>query len=354
MREFTRSRQFLNPDEDFVLHGQRASYSEKPLGLRNSRLTNTTSRLSQHILDQEDNYRDRRYAESLGDLAKSLENTSKNVDNTLRRSVTFSGHHLPYSLRHKTPLEEEYDKIRDRKLFTESFGGLPVDDGKELWYTKPVHLNRQEYFLSPRHGASSRSRSPHKNSGTIGAALALQDSSRVNYDERNLSLSSKDSMGLKFFPVTLQASYELSDLDRKLEELENKPRPRTANSYVKTSYEPDSVNSMYLLGSEAPVTRKSSPLYTSPYVSDLSSLRMERLRIEEDRYLELKRLQELERLRGPHKKWYESTGPDFHYESHKNTEMIKSEKHFDKLLQYKEDLNRSSADCRKSYEAICV
>jgi hypothetical protein len=26
MREFTRSRQILNPDEDFVLHGQRASY----------------------------------------------------------------------------------------------------------------------------------------------------------------------------------------------------------------------------------------------------------------------------------------------------------------------------------------
>ncbi|CAC5416041.1 unnamed protein product [Mytilus coruscus] len=281
-------------------------------------MTNTTSRLSQHILDQEDNYRDRRYAESLGDLAKRLENTSK-------------------ILRHKTPLEEEYDKIRDRKLFTESFGGLPVDDGKELWYTKPVHLSRQEYS---RHGASSRSRSPHKNSGTIGAALALQDTRQLNDDERNFSLSSKDSMGLKFFPVTLQASYELSDLDRKLEELENKPRPRTANSYVKTSYEPGSVNSMYLLGSEAPVTRKSSPLYTSPYVSDLSSLRMERLRIEEDRYLELKRLQELERLRGPHKKWYESTGPDFHYESHKNTEMIKSEKHFDKLLQYKEDFKQ--------------
>lgn len=219
-------------------------------------MTNTTSRLSQHILDQEDNYRDRRYAESLGDLAKSLENTSKNVDSTLRRSVTFSGHHSPYSLSHKTPLEEEYDRIRDRKLFTESFGGLPVDDGKELWYTKPVHLSRQEYSLSPRYEASSRSRSPQKNSGTLGAALALQDSRQLNYDERNYSLKYKDSNGLKFFPVTLQASYELSDLDRKLEELENKPRPRTAKSYVKTSYEPNSVNSMYLLGSEAPATRK--------------------------------------------------------------------------------------------------
>jgi hypothetical protein len=38
-------------------------------------------------------------------------------------------------------------------------------------------------------------------------------------------------------------------------------------------------------------------MFTSPYVSNLATLRMDRLRIEEDRYLELKRLQELERLR---------------------------------------------------------
>ena len=51
---------------------------------------------------------------------------------------------------------------------------------------------------------------------------------------------------------------------------------------------------------------------------------------------------------------YESTGPDFHYESRKNTEMIKSQKHFDELINYRDDLRKSSEDCRKSYELACV
>lgn len=45
-------------------------------------------------------------------------------------------------------------------------------------------------------------------------------------------------------------------------------------------------------------------MFTSPYVTNLATLRMDRLRIEEDRYLELKRLQELERLRAPKQHWY--------------------------------------------------
>lgn len=302
------------------------------------------------MLRSYDNYRDQKYAESLGDLAKNLEDVSRNVGNTLRRSVTFSEHKLPKNLQDsisKRTIEREYDRIKDRKA--ESFGGLPVSDDKAVWYTQPIHISRQEYSLSPRVGASSRSRSPHQYSGTIGAALALQDGK----EGEHLSMSFNDSIGLKYFPVTLGASYELSDLDRKLSELETRPRPKTAGAYLKTSYEPASVDSMYLMSSEAPVTHNSSPLYTSPYISDLSALRMERLRIEEDRYLELKRLQELERLRGPKQKWYESSGPDFHYESHKNTEMIKSQKHFDQLVKYKESLRKSSEDCRKSYEAVC-
>jgi hypothetical protein len=39
------------------------------------------------------------------------------------------------------------------------------------------------------------------------------------------------------------------------------PRPRTAIPYVKTSYEPESVNSMYLMGSEAPATSKISNVF---------------------------------------------------------------------------------------------
>jgi hypothetical protein len=44
-------------------------------------------------------------------------------------------------------------------------------------------------------------------------------------------------------------------------------------------------------------------LLTTPFQHDLARLRMERLRIEEQQLLEVKRIQELERIRGPVPKW---------------------------------------------------
>ncbi|XP_032904201.1 uncharacterized protein LOC116990538 [Amblyraja radiata] len=63
---------------------------------------------------------------------------------------------------------------------------------------------------------------------------------------------------------------------------------------------------------------------TSPYQQELSQLRLQRLRVEEELLLELKRQQELERLRGPQLKWYEMKGPRFHYEAHKNNETLQN------------------------------
>ena len=45
-------------------------------------------------------------------------------------------------------------------------------------------------------------------------------------------------------------------------------------------------------------------LVSSPYTSELARLRMDRLRIEEEHLLEIKRQDELERIRGPLPKWY--------------------------------------------------
>ena len=44
-------------------------------------------------------------------------------------------------------------------------------------------------------------------------------------------------------------------------------------------------------------------LLPSPYTCELARLRMERLRIEEEHLLELKRHEELEKIRGPKPKW---------------------------------------------------
>nr|XP_033777815.1 uncharacterized protein LOC117349039 isoform X2 [Geotrypetes seraphini] len=52
---------------------------------------------------------------------------------------------------------------------------------------------------------------------------------------------------------------------------------------------------------------ESSLVEMSPYQQELARLRLERLRVEEELLLELKRQQELERTRGPKPKWYEHT-----------------------------------------------
>lgn len=65
----------------------------------------------------------------------------------------------------------------------------------------------------------------------------------------------------------------------------------------------DDVTKMYNLSDVAPSIAAGTVHMISPYASDLSSLRLSRLKIEEDHLLEAKRLAEIERLRGPKKKW---------------------------------------------------
>ncbi|KAK3097707.1 hypothetical protein FSP39_012343 [Pinctada imbricata] len=72
--------------------------------------------------------------------------------------------------------------------------------------------------------------------------------------------------------------------------------------------ERNDIEKMYLMTAEAPRTGSATVYLTSPYETEMAKLRMERLRIEEERLLELHRLEELEKLRPPKQKWY------FHYD----------------------------------------
>uniref|UniRef100_UPI00398F7D0C uncharacterized protein n=1 Tax=Pristiophorus japonicus TaxID=55135 RepID=UPI00398F7D0C len=82
----------------------------------------------------------------------------------------------------------------------------------------------------------------------------------------------------------------------------------------------------------------------SPYQQELSRLRLQRLRVEEELLLELKRQQELERIRGPQPKWYEMKGSGFHYEAHKNNELLRNSKDWQSVFSYREDLLSASQD----------
>ncbi|XP_041129599.1 uncharacterized protein LOC121328700 isoform X3 [Polyodon spathula] len=66
-----------------------------------------------------------------------------------------------------------------------------------------------------------------------------------------------------------------------------------------------------------------SLLEQSPYQQELSRLWLERLLVEEDLLLQLKRQQGLERTRGPREQWYAMKGPQFHYEARKNNELLR-------------------------------
>ncbi|ELT90033.1 hypothetical protein CAPTEDRAFT_225498 [Capitella teleta] len=92
----------------------------------------------------------------------------------------------------------------------------------------------------------------------------------------------------------------------------------------------------------------SAVLLSSPYQSELARLRMERLRIEEEHLLELKRQEELERIRGPSPKWYELRSPHFHYEAHKNTSLLKSKDNWQMLMDYRTEMERASKEYRKN------
>ncbi|XP_075045890.1 uncharacterized protein LOC142106782 [Mixophyes fleayi] len=91
-----------------------------------------------------------------------------------------------------------------------------------------------------------------------------------------------------------------------------------------------------------------SVVEASPYRQELTRLRLERLRVEEELLLEIKRRQELERTRGPRPKWYEMKSPQFHYEARKNNELLKSTKDYQSIYNYRHDLSAASKDFQEN------
>ncbi|CAM4576508.1 uncharacterized protein [Lepidochelys kempii] len=82
----------------------------------------------------------------------------------------------------------------------------------------------------------------------------------------------------------------------------------------------------------------------SPYQKELARLRLERLRVEEEWLLELKRQQELERTRGPKPKWYEMKNSQFHYEAHKSNELLRNSQDLQSVYNYRQELAAMSKE----------
>ncbi|KAF7239408.1 hypothetical protein EYD10_14021 [Varanus komodoensis] len=91
----------------------------------------------------------------------------------------------------------------------------------------------------------------------------------------------------------------------------------------------------------------SSLIEISPYQQELARLWLERLRVEEAWLLELKRQQELERTRGPKPKWYEMRTSQFHYEAHKNNELLRHSQEIQSVQDYRQELATASEEFRR-------
>lgn len=84
-------------------------------------------------------------------------------------------------------------------------------------------------------------------------------------------------------------------------------------------------------------SRTKSALAT-PYQEELARLRLDRLRLEEERLLKKKCVEELERIRGPKPRWYELKTPDFHREAKRNNDILSLSGHYEDIMDYREQL----------------
>lgn len=76
----------------------------------------------------------------------------------------------------------------------------------------------------------------------------------------------------------------------------------------------------------------------TPYQEELARLRLDRLRLEEERLLKKKCVEELERIRGPKPRWYELKTPDFHHEAKRNNDILSLSGHYGDIMEYRDQL----------------
>lgn len=76
----------------------------------------------------------------------------------------------------------------------------------------------------------------------------------------------------------------------------------------------------------------------TPYQEELARLRLDRLRLEEERLLKKKCVEELERIRGPKPRWYKLKTPDIHREAKRNNDILSLSGHYGDITEYRDQL----------------
>ncbi|XP_074662236.1 uncharacterized protein LOC141914824 [Tubulanus polymorphus] len=321
-------------DDDFILHGRSSPFYCRPEYYNNTAITRSRKSPASAV------YNPLRYS-----------GMSRSSSSNLKKSVSFSEDDLNSALA-DCQMKNSMDTA-DREVLEL----LNRSNKSSDWFTKPVHrsispLGGATRSISPLGGAT-RSISPlggatRSISPLGGAAEGL----RPDYKTYN-KMAEMNRLGDVYFPVTMKSSdilettvispKTISGPAKGLPEPGAPWRPVTPGNKKKTFHINDEkmsdLDKMYLMSKTAPVIKSSAVSPSpSPFHYEIAKLRMERLKIEEEHLLEVKRIRELERIRGPQPKWYELKGPTFHYEAHKNNELIRSHPNWQQLLDYRQQL----------------
>ena len=215
--------------------------------------------------------------------------------------------------------EEELQKLIDKDAEEledpqpPNLVGKPHDSYSSQWFTEPVHLTKSsEYPVFESLGVEVQKTSPkNRTVGMLGMELAQQ---QIKSD-----ILLDDDLVREYFPVTLGSKPSISNTissppqnglsmsSRRPTSAKSEPRNMTyakrPQSAKVTTRNPEIGGGGYASYLQASMDLVDRSLATTPNEYELAKLRMERLRLEEERILEMKRREELERIRGPTPKW---------------------------------------------------
>ena len=305
----------------------------------NSELTKTTSNLSQHIFVEA-----RRKAESDAD------DPAEEAEIPIATDDSFPSDDEPETPQ-ETPPEVDRNSIATRAKHAE-------------WFTKPLHRLPDDELRAPTstpdlsYALGSEAHAP---SSRFDVAPPATVRSLARPDRRVLweSVDGAVSNHAKRTRQTL-ASKEIRIVGGRSSN-STFQRPRTSTGVPSTaaavrafdrrprtalSFEPAKRLESGCHGNGGGSLSKSSslPIFPrSPYGVDLARLRLEGLKLEEERLLEMKRLEELERIRGPWPRWYELRTKQFHLEARRNNDLLRMSNEWQDLIDYSKVLMTSSA-----------
>lgn len=188
------------------------------------------------------------------------------------------------------------EKVRD-----EYVAGKALPPNESVWFTEPLHLTKStEFPVFERLGIKEQPVfSVRRPAGMAGIELAQ----RTVASNCSLSEQVRD-----YFPVTLgEVPSIMKSITPSLPPGSNSiTQKRTSQTLSASSSKNDTLTLQ--AASDYNYLKATQPfldqaVVATPYQYELAKLKMERLRLEEQRLLKMKRENELERIRGPQPKW---------------------------------------------------